>query len=133
MASAGRERGIEIGNPQADVVNTRTPTRQELRDRTIGCDGCEELDLHVAELYGDDVRAVGGTQRPGGQTEHVAVESLGVIEVRDRDADVGNRRVGQRQGSSDGRTSVNQHVEGRGRDACNLHSGRSRWQGRSRR
>ena len=39
------ERGVEIGDPVADVVDARPPSCQKLGDRAIGVAGRQQLDL----------------------------------------------------------------------------------------
>jgi hypothetical protein len=53
------EGGIEVGHTVADVVDARSALRQEPGDRTVGVDGLEQLDVHVAERQAYDGGAVG--------------------------------------------------------------------------
>ena len=88
------QRGIEIGDAVADVMNPGTTPGEELGDRRIGVARLEQLDVDVPELQGDDRGAVRLFGRLGSDAQHVAVERQGVGDAGHRDADVGQTQRG---------------------------------------
>ena len=91
-AGAG-QRGIQIGDAVADVVDPRAALGQEPGDRAVRIARLEQLDVDVAEREAHDRRAVGRLRVARVETQHVAIEWQGVGNARDRDADVGEARA----------------------------------------
>jgi thioredoxin 1 len=88
------EGGIEVGHAVADVMDARSALRQEPGDRSIGVDGFEQLDVHVAEGQAHDSGAIGPFSGAGLKTQDVAIKRKSVGDVRDRDADMRETRGG---------------------------------------
>src|SRR5258708_30161060 len=87
---AARERGVEIVDGKADVMDARTPVGDEPADGCVRGVGVEELHQRFAGVYGTDFRAVGVVEWHFGHAEDVAIEWYDGVEGCDRDADVGN-------------------------------------------
>src|SRR5258708_317443 len=92
-AEAGRlaagERGVEIVDGEADVMDARTPVGDEPADGCVRGVGLEELHQRFAGVYGTDFPAVGVVERHLGHAEDVAIEWYDGVEGCDCDADVG--------------------------------------------
>lgn len=82
------QRGIEIGDAVANVVDARPASGQKLGDGTRGIARLEELDVDGTEPQADDPGAIGGFRMPRREAEDVPVEGQGVGDARDGDADV---------------------------------------------
>lgn len=95
FGAAALERGIEVGDAVADVVDPGAAAAEELSDGTVRIARGEELHRRAAEGKPDDRGPVGGFPGAGFDAQDVAVEGQGGVEVRDGDADVRDRRVGQ--------------------------------------
>ncbi|KPK56081.1 MAG: hypothetical protein AMS21_13000 [Gemmatimonas sp. SG8_38_2] len=53
------EGAFQIGNSEADVVDSRATFPEKLGNRSIRCHRLHQLDLHVAEVQGNNNRTVG--------------------------------------------------------------------------
>ncbi len=68
---------IEIGYAVADVVDAGPVLREEPVDRGVRDEGCQQLDVHVAEREGNNFRPVGGFRMGGFEAQDVPVEGGG--------------------------------------------------------
>jgi len=82
------QRGTEVGNAVADVMNARTALRQKLGDWTRGVAGLEQLDVDGTEPQADDGGAVRGFRMPGSKAQDVAVKGKGFGDAGNGDADM---------------------------------------------
>jgi hypothetical protein len=89
-----REGRVQVGDPQADVVDAGSAPGEEARDGSLGIDGLEQLELRATAGDGYHGRAIGRLGRRGCATEDVAVESKRVGDAGHRHADVGDGRTG---------------------------------------
>jgi hypothetical protein len=87
--SAAGQRGVEVRDAVADVVDSGAPASEKLGNGTRRIDRFEQLDVHVAESQTDDTRAVRGLGRAGNEAEDVTIERQGLGEARHGNADVG--------------------------------------------
>src|SRR3989442_5677871 len=87
---AALQRPVQIRHAVADMMNARSAPREKLRDRAVGIAGLEELDLDVAQGYGDDRRTVDGLGAPRREAEDVPIKAEGGVDGRNGDADVGD-------------------------------------------
>lgn len=105
--TAGREGGIEIGHPVADMMDARSAPLQELRDRAVGGAGLEQFDIRLAEGERDDAGTVGFLGVPGDEAEDVCIERQRGFNALHRDADVGDTGlVGHGRWVSGGRRRI---------------------------
>ena len=75
VRAAALERGVEIVDGEADVMNARARAwRRTCRSASPGDFGLQELDERRTGGQADDLRAVGVVERHVGQPEHVAIE-----------------------------------------------------------
>src|SRR6266550_1781034 len=74
----------------ADMMNARPAPGEKLRDRAARIAGLEQLDLDVAQAYGDDRRTVDGLGSSRLEAENVPVKAEGGVDGRNGDADVGD-------------------------------------------
>ncbi len=89
---APRQRGVEIGNPVAHVMDAGTPPLQKAGDRTLGVPRREELNLGFAEGKGHNGGAIGRLGRVRLDTQHLPVEGGGGVEVGDGNSDMRDTR-----------------------------------------
>lgn len=82
------ERGIEIGDAVADVMDPGTAFGEEAGNWPVRVARLEQLDVDVAECEAHDRRAVGRLRSTRVETQHVAIEWKGVGNAGDRNADV---------------------------------------------
>ena len=82
------ERGIEIRNPVADVMNAGTAPLEEAGNGTLGVPRGEQLDLRFAEGKRQNGGAVGRFGGMGLDAQHLPVEGGGGVEVGDGNADM---------------------------------------------
>lgn len=88
--AAPRERGVQVRDAVADVMDARTAPRKELGNRPPGVARLEQLDMDVAKTEAHDRRTVGRFRGPRHETQHVPIEREGVGNAGYRDADVGD-------------------------------------------
>jgi hypothetical protein len=88
--TAARERGVDVVDSEANVMDSWPPRVQKLGDRSARFPRFEELDERLAGRESDDGRAVGVIEWNDGESEYVAVKRNGVGERADGDADMGN-------------------------------------------
>ena len=79
---------VEIGDPVADVVDARSPTREKLRDRPVGIPRSQQLHFGLPEGQRDDGGTVGHLGLVGLETEHITIEGERRLDVRDGDPDM---------------------------------------------
>jgi len=91
--SAGFERGVEIGDPETEMMDSGPVALEELRDRGAGLGRGEQLDLGRAEPQGNYSGAVGIFLRTRREAEDIAVERESLVEVGYSDADMGQARL----------------------------------------
>ncbi len=87
---AALQRPVQIRHAVADMMNARPAPGEKLRDRAARIAGLEELDLDVAQGYGDDRRTVDGLGSSRLEAENVPVKAEGGVDGRNGDADVGD-------------------------------------------
>jgi len=92
-ATASRERLIQIGDPVADVMDSRAATSQESTDGRIGIRRFEEFHLGAAEVEMDDPSPIDQFGGTWGQAEDVAVKAQRRIDTFDGDAEVGKSGI----------------------------------------
>ena len=87
-----RERDMDIVDLVGDVVHPGAALGEELADRGVGSDGCEQLDAAVADEHGRCLDALVGNGRAvlQGCAEKAGVGVEGLVEVVDGDAEVMN-------------------------------------------
>ena len=90
--AASLERGVEIFDGEADVVDARAALLDEAPDGRIRRFCFEQLDERFASIKSRDAGAVGIIQRDFRQIENVAVERQDLVEKAYRDSDVGETR-----------------------------------------
>ncbi len=90
---ARRQRGVEIGDPETEMVNAGTVAFEEPGDRCSGFPRGEELDLDVAETDRHDGGAIGDFLGTGLEAKHLPVEGESLAQVGDGDADVSQARL----------------------------------------
>ena len=88
--TAGGQCLVEIGNPVADMMDTRSAPLEKFRDGTVGSTRLEQLDLGFAKGKGNDAGAVGRLRRMRRDAEHVAIEWQRGFDALDRDTDMGD-------------------------------------------
>jgi hypothetical protein len=86
--AAGCERGVEVRNPETDVVDARTAPGQKLCDGTFGVNRLQQLDIGSPERKRDNAGSVGFFTQMRNDAEHVPIEGQRVIDVLNRDTDV---------------------------------------------
>ena len=91
--AAAVERGVEVVDSKANVMDAGPPRGDELADRGLRVGRFKQLDEGVAGGEPDDSGAVGIVQRYVLQLQHVCIEGEDRLEVADRNADVGDRRA----------------------------------------
>src|SRR5690349_5752112 len=74
---AARQRGVEIRNTVADVMNAGTAFGKELRHGTRRIGRLEQLDVDRPEMQAHDRGTVGCFRVAGSKTEDVTVERQG--------------------------------------------------------
>ena len=87
---AAFQRPVQIRHAVADMMDARPAPGEKLRHRAVGIAGLEQLDLDVAQGYGDDRRTVGGLGSSRLEAEDVPVKAEGGVDGRDGDTDVGD-------------------------------------------
>lgn len=87
---AGGERGIQIRDPIAQMVDAGTASLEEPGNGAVRRERREQLDLGVAEWQGHDGGAVGLFRRVRRETEDIPVEGERRVEIRHGDADMRN-------------------------------------------
>ncbi len=92
-AAAGREGRVEIGDPEAEVVNPGAMTFEEPGDRRARFRREEELDPGVTQGDRDDGRPIDGFLGAGLEAEYLSVERESLVEVGDGDPDVRQMRL----------------------------------------
>ena len=88
--ATSRERGVEVGGGEADVVDSRPASLDELVDWAAGGGGLEQLHECVAGGEGGDVRTIGIVNRYHGETEHVAIKGKCAVDRSNGNSDVGD-------------------------------------------
>src|SRR5439155_26045839 len=85
---AALQRAVQIRHAVADMMNARPAPGEKLRDRAARIAGLEQLDLDVAQGFGDDRRTVYGLGLSGLEAVIVSFKaeggdegSLGVADV----------------------------------------------------
>jgi thioredoxin 1 len=86
--TASPEGSVQVGHPVADVMNAGAPPGEEPGDRTIRLERGEKLHLGIAERQRHDRGTVSRLRCLGFESEHVAVEGEGRIEVGHGNADM---------------------------------------------
>jgi|SRR5688572_23381896 len=89
---ASLERGIQVLDRKAQVVDPGASFLDEPRNRRVGYLGFEELDERLTGREAGDAGAVGVVERDLRHLEDVAVERQDLIESADRNADMGEAR-----------------------------------------
>lgn len=92
--AAALEGGIEIVDREADVMDTRTAFRDELRDRRIRRVCLEKFDERRAGRQAGDLCPVGVAKRNVSEPEHVAVKRYAVVKTAHGDSDVRDSGAG---------------------------------------
>lgn len=92
--AAPRQRGIEIGDAEADVMDAGAVAGEILPDRAARVGGGEQLDCGVAQGEADDGGTVGDLGRMGHQAEDVAVEADRLVQFPDGNSHVRKARLG---------------------------------------
>src|SRR5882672_1433558 len=72
--AAACQRGVEVGDAVADVVDAGPAFRKKLRHGTLGIARLEQLDVDVAEMQADDRGAIGGFGPSRSESQDVAVK-----------------------------------------------------------
>lgn len=90
VATTRVQRRVQVGHSEADVVNARTPLREELGDWAVGFAWCEEFDIDLAKGDGNYFSPVGCFWGGCREVEYVPIELRGFSEVAYRDANVGD-------------------------------------------
>ena len=90
--SASVERGVEVIDGEAHVVNSGSALRHVARDGRVGRGRLEELDERLACGESRDAGAVGVIELDGRETEHVAVEWHELVEGTHGDSNVRDAR-----------------------------------------
>ena len=88
------QRGVEIRDAIADMMNPGAAPGEEFGDGGIGIARLEQLDVDVPESQGNDDGAVRLFGRLGADAENVAIERQGIGDAGHRDADVGQTQRG---------------------------------------
>src|SRR6266404_3778138 len=91
--AAALERGLQVRDAVADVMNARPAFCKEFRHGTRGIARLEQLDVDAAEVEADDRGAISGFGPSRRESQDVAIKGERIGDARDGDADVGNRRV----------------------------------------
>lgn len=90
--AAASEGVIEIRYGEADVMDARTATIDEARDRRVGGGRLEELDKLGSGREAGDAGAVGILERMVVQSEEIAIEGKHLVDRTHGDADVRDAR-----------------------------------------
>src|SRR3982074_2369480 len=72
--TAARERGVEIRDAVADVMDAGPAFRKELRHGTLGIAGLEQLDVDAVEMQADDRGAISGFRTSRRESQNVAIK-----------------------------------------------------------
>lgn len=91
--AAAVERGFEIPDLEADVMNCRPAPLHELPDRRIDLDGLEELDERTARIEAADPCAVQRRKLGGLHPENVPVKRKRIGDRPDGNPDVRNSDI----------------------------------------
>lgn len=86
VLAARVERGIEIRDAKADVMQTRTATGDESTDRGVGSDRFKEFDVGSTERHVHDAGAVDDFGAVAREAEYLGIERHRGIEIGDRNA-----------------------------------------------
>jgi hypothetical protein len=103
--ATARERIVEVIDREADMMDSRTALRDELRDRRLGALRFEEFDERIASREPGDSGSVRIVERDFWHFEHVAVEREQGVQRLDGDPDVrdpGSASIRFRHWRSDG-------------------------------
>ena len=93
LISAAPQGGIQIGHAEADVVDSRSAFGDEFGDRPVVRLRFEKFDIDVAERQRYNGGAICRLERFRNGTEYLLVERRRRGKVRNRDADVSDRRA----------------------------------------
>lgn len=96
VCPASFERGVQVVDRKAHVVDAGPASGHESSDRRLGCLGLQQLDHGFARGEGRDASAVGAVYRNVGHAEYVAVERRARVQAGDRNADVCDRSASRR-------------------------------------
>jgi hypothetical protein len=88
--AAGPERGIQVGNPVTDMMDTRSPLREKPANWALRTERREQLDLGIPEGECYDGRAIGYLWRMRLEPEDVAIEGERCLEIGYSNTDVRN-------------------------------------------
>src|SRR4029077_9556416 len=88
--ATARERGLQVRDAVADVMDARPAFCKEFRHGTVGVVRLEELDVDAAEMKADDRGAIDDLARSGRESQDVSIEGQRLGDARDGDADVSN-------------------------------------------
>jgi thioredoxin 1 len=88
--SAGLHRGIEIGDPVADVMNPRSALGEEFPNRAVSLDRSQQLHLGFAEWERQDPGSINGLRRMRLDPEHVTIKGYCRVEIGHGNADMRN-------------------------------------------
>lgn len=90
LAATFLEGAVEVPDPVAYVVNPRSPFGEKTGHGPVGSRGVQELDQGGAEWQRNNGRAVDGFGRMWLEAQDVTIERQRLIEISDRDANVGD-------------------------------------------
>ena len=88
--TAGSERGVEIRDAVADVVDPGPAPGEKSADRAVRCLRGQKLNIGLSEREADDGRAVDGFRRVWREAQHITVEGDGCRKIIDGHAYMGN-------------------------------------------
>ena len=88
--TAGSERGVEIRDAVADVVDPRPAAGEKPTDRAVRRLWGQELDIGLSEREADDRCAVDRFRRMRREAQHITVEGDGCRKIIDGHAYMGN-------------------------------------------
>ena len=83
---------VQVGDAIAEMMDAGAPPGEESGDRAVGVAGAQQLDGAFPEWQRQDGGAVGLFQGTGRYAEDIAIEPGRLLEIGDRDADVGQAR-----------------------------------------
>jgi hypothetical protein len=88
--AAALQRGVEIRDPEADMVDAGTTAGEKPGYRAVVGNRLEKLDGDVTQGQRDDRRPVGGFGFARREPEHIAVEGQGFGNIEDGHAYMGD-------------------------------------------
>jgi hypothetical protein len=103
VLATGSERGIEVADAVAHVMDTWTAPGDELGDRRIRTERLKQLDLGIAKGEMDDSGTVGFFRSANVHAEYVAIERSRSFDVVDGDAEMRDRGFHGRKLAADWR------------------------------